>query len=167
MLLDDAKPILAHTKNLDMKMIFMNFVFLDVLAMGFFTGYWCYCRNPLFSGIVGAIVSAVSLFAGSVLAFMYCDRRMISKQKQIVMELEKSFGDRIKEAIRGDRLIYGAMSVEMSKVVANRVANRIAGKHIDGMSIDSTRKSVLDSINRIINEEIGMLYDAVKTESKS
>jgi hypothetical protein len=105
------------------------------------------------------------MFIGMVLAFLHSDEREENKRKAFIRELEESFETRVNEAVIRDRKIYGAMSVGMAKAVADRVANKIVGKHVEGMSNNDVRASVLDSVNKIVEEEIGILHEAMEHEA--
>jgi len=148
------------------KHTFMGFVFFDTMLLGIVCGYFlCGCTSRILLMLICFALSAFGMFVGMVLAFLHSDEREMNKRKAFMRELEDSFEGRVKEAVTEDRKMYGAMSVEMAKAVADRVANKIVGKHVEGMSDNDVRASVLDSVNKIVEEEIGILHEATKNEA--
>ena len=148
------------------KRAFMGFVFFDTLLAGILCGYFLYgCESPMALATFCFLLSLVSMFVGMVLAFMNSDDRMMNKKMLFMHEVEANFEERTNEAIRKDREIYGAMSVEMAKAVADRVANRVVSKHVGGMDDDGVRQSILASVNAIVEEEIGILHEAMRHEA--
>jgi len=145
---------------------FMNFVFVDTLVLGTLCGYlFPRLESDFLSALLGFLMALTFLFVGAVLAFMFADDRSVSRRKKLIAELEGIFEEKEKEAIRRDRQIYGAMSVEMAKAVADRVANQIISKHVDGMDSAGVRQAILESANQIVDEEIGILHEAMKREA--
>jgi hypothetical protein len=148
------------------KHTFMGFLFSYTIVMGIVCGYFLYgSRSHILSTFLCFVLSAFAMFVGMVLAFLHSDEREMNKRKAFMLELEESLKARVNEAVTEDRKIYGAMSVEMAKAVADRVANKIVGKHVEGMSDNDVRASVLDSVNKIVEEEIGILHKAMKNEA--
>ena len=148
------------------KQAFMGFVFFDTMVVGVVCGYFlCGWKSPIVPMIACFVMSVLGMFVGMVLAFLHSDERDRNKREAFMRKLEERFEEETKKAVIGDRKIYGAMSVGMAKAVADRVANKIVSKHVEGISDDKIRTSILDSVNKIVEEEIGILHEAMNNEA--
>ena len=142
------------------------FVVVEIVAVGFFFGYSA--SNPGSHLIIGSIFAAytfLALFFGMILAFVVSDDRVMAKRKEILAEIEQRFRENLQSAIMQERLSCAKVSVNMARVVSDRVANRILSKHVLGLQDNAVRKSLLESVNRIIDEEIESLKKATLDEA--
>jgi H+/gluconate symporter-like permease len=141
------------------KHLMMNFIFFDMAIAGGLCVYMChkYGFNVYMTILMGSVLSAVAMFIGMILAFMMSDDREREKR----MKIEQKYQLQLKNIAMTERLNGAKVSVNMAKAMADKVANTIVSKFVDGLSDDGKRKNVLDSVNVIIDSEINSLSKAM------
>lgn len=123
---------------------------LPAIFLSLIFGLACYC--------VG-IISAVTWHVHEMSVFTFA--AAIERQVR-----EKMFLRKIDEVIQTERCDGIKMMVEMAKKVADRVANRILAKYVDGLTDSRKRDIVLKDVGDILTEEISAFQDAVQDELK-
>lgn len=144
----------------------ISFAVIEIVAIGFLFGYsMTNSGSHLIIGSVFAAYTFLALFFGIVLAFVVSDDRAMAKRKEILAEMEQRFRENLQSAIMQERLSCGKVSVNMARAVSDRVANRILSKHVPGLQDNAVRKSLLESVNKIIDEEMELLKKATLDEA--
>jgi hypothetical protein len=144
------------------KYFWMNFIFFDVIVAGAICGYMAqrYCIGSGWEVFAGAALTLLSMFTGMVLAFMVSDDRERPKR----MRMEQNNQLQLQQVVLQERTTCAKVSVNMAKVMADRVSNKIVAKYVDGMNDESRRRAVLANINGIIDDEVDTLTKALFNE---
>lgn len=136
---------------------FLGLVWIITGVPFFIATYWA--SHSIVYGIISVAVAYFVMFIGMIIAIM--DAKDKLRGKDVTEQMQK----KVREIVMQERKLCGRASVNMSKAVADRVANRIAAKYISGMDKDKTRDSILGDIGKIVEEEVGILQKVVEDES--
>jgi hypothetical protein len=144
----------------------MNLIFIDVIIGGAACGYFChkYCIGGGWELVMGGGLASLCMFIGMVLAYMMADDR--SRDKRMRVELEHQ--QRLQQVVMTERINCSKIAVNVAKAMADRVANTIVAKYVDGLSDEDKCRSVLEGVNQIVNSEMKplskALFDGLGTE---
>ena len=145
----------------------MNFIFIDMVVAGTLCGYAChkYQIGDGWEMLVAGVLTAVSVFVGMILAFMVADDR--TREKKVRAEIE--FQKQLQTVVMNERVNCAKVAVNMAKAMADRVANTLISKYVDGLNDAGKRKSVVDGVNQVMEDEVRSLtkalFDELQTQS--
>lgn len=141
------------------KQLWMNLIFIDMIIGGAVCGYVChkYCVGGGWELIFGGGLAAVSMFIGMILAYMTADDRERKKRMKVELDHHKQ----LQHIVMTERVNCTKVAVNIAKAMADRVANTIVAKYVDGLSDEQKREGVLDGVNKIISGEMRPLTKAL------
>lgn len=131
---------------------------------------WIISGMDAVTGVISAIFGGLFLYVIGIVSAVICHiDEMTMFEDALAMASDSRRMMTIKwmdEVIRQERQECSDMTVCMAKAVADRVANRILAKYVDGLSDSRKREIVLKDVDDILKEEISAFYDAIKDESE-
>lgn len=107
--------------------------------------------------IAGSFVSLILGMSAGSIWFGY----QTKKAEERLERQAENFDFMIEEALEMAKKECGVLSVNMAKIVAGRVADRIVARHAVGLLKTEYREAILQETNNIVDEEVENLRRSV------
>ena len=138
----------------------MAVIFLCTLAGGFFFGRHATSMGIWEAGTASLVMSFIAMFVGMVLTHMHLGdaiRREWKHQDDVRFAREKEFEEHIKTLVGRQRKLRDKCVADVSKAVAQNVANHILSTHFDKLADESKKVALLSDVDEIIDREVELL----------
>ena len=149
---------------------FISGTFIITICLGFILGK--VAGGTIWWGLGGMLWSYSTWWIGAVVGHMYCNadskEELLTQKKEIESDLEEQrlfMETDEKDLVYRELLLKHKVKLGPTRLVIDRVVNRILSKWVPNLSDEARMKCVVKDVEKVILEEIaqGNLIDDTKT----